>query len=47
MQDSVGVLKARLGEVWSLLAVRSGLNDLEERFPAQTSEYHGLKSQYT
>ena len=39
--------KARRGEVWSLLAERSGLSDFEERFPALTSEYDGLKSQLT
>ena len=39
--------KARRGEVWSLLAERSGLSDLEERFPALTSEYDGLKSRLT
>ena len=43
--------KARRGEVWSLLAERGGLRDLEaewaERFPNLTSEYDSLKSQLT
>ena len=51
IQVSVGVPKARRGEVWSLLAERGGLRDLEaewaERFPNLTSEYDSLKSQLT
>ena len=43
--------KARRGEVWSLLAERGGLRDLEaewaERFPNLASEYDSLKSQLT
>ena len=46
-QVSVGVPKARRGEVWSLLADRAGLSGLEERFPALASDYDGLKSQLT
>ena len=50
-QVSVGVPKARRGEVWTLLAGRRGLRDLEaewaERFPNLTSEYDSLKSQLT
>ena len=50
-QMSVGVPKARRGEVWSLLADRGGLRDLEaewaERFPNLASEYDSLKSQLT
>ena len=48
---SVGVPKARRGEVWTLLAERGGLRDLEtewaERFPNLASEYDSLKSQLT
>ena len=46
-QVSVGVPKARRGEVWSLLAERAGFGGLEERFPALASDYDGLKSQLT
>ena len=48
---SAGVPKARRGEVWTLLAERGGLRDLEaewaERFPNLASEYDSLKSQLT